>query len=79
VEWPDGARGPTATVTDDVDEAALDAELARQATAWGLPPPTAADRGAFAAELRRRQPRESILRLLVTEPFRRRTGRRPGA
>jgi hypothetical protein len=78
VEWPEGADGPTATVTDDTDEAALDAALTRQAAAWGLPPPTASGRVAFAEELRRRQPRESVIRLLLTEPFRRLAGRRRG-
>jgi len=80
VEWPERATGPTATVTDAVDEAALDAALARQATAWGLPPPTAAGRAAFAEQVRRRQwqRRESIIRPLLTEPFRRLAGRRRG-
>jgi hypothetical protein len=74
VTWPDGARGPLARVTDDRDDAALDAALARQAAAHGLPPPT--DREAFAAELERRRPRVSAVRLLLTEPFRRRRFRR---
>ena len=78
VEWPEGARGPTATVTDDVDEVALDAALTRQAAVLGLPPPPPTGRVAFAEELRRRQPRESAIRLLLTEPFRRLALRRRG-
>ena len=76
VEWPKGASGPTATVTDDVDEAALDAALSRQAAAWGMPPPTAAGRVAFAEELRRREPSQGVIRLLLMEPFRRLAARR---